>query len=703
MLYNEVRPNSFDGIKGQESIVRTLRSQSMMNQFFSLYILNGQYGGGKTTTARVLALAANCEHKDTQGNPCLECEHCKAILSKNCSDYVELDAASNTGVEKARDLINDVGYLPTSLNKKVYIIDEAHMLSKGAFNSLLKTLEEPPEYAMFILCTTDIDAIPLTIRSRAAVCTFAKIPESTIVEHLKRVAAEKYPDISMQEDAFSVIGANSDGSMRNALSLLEQSVAYGQVTAENVMQMMGVANADDVLVMVGKLLDGEVAECVSISRKMISGGRQLVSLTEDILRVLQDVVVLKVSPDTELISGTERYKKNAIILSEKAGIGHISGLIREFMEVRKEIKRNAVETVFICSIVRMCAVEHENSENALSLRIEKLEKELSLLKAQKAAVPGINIMETVNGKTENECVPVDKDTEEIGASENHAISEEMEAGDGQQEQEAVENVQDEPEIQSGIAEQDDDNAIGEKEEPENEQDQEDGLAFSNEDIFGFSDMFGGFSTGAVFTPTTENATVSEKSSKISSDKSVEKGEVSVMKEPENEQDTDFMEEVDNEKKAYAEEQCKGLESLKFDVNTDAQEDLPEKVEADEDEYCCEHKGFAGIKIPVEIDYEQKNDFASYSEELEEEYKVDEVAENDENMSEVAKQTMQDIESIMRNNPAFCSAIEEGSKRQVVGDDVRFISPLKPVCELLQKHFDVFGIRAVAMYDPTQEI
>lgn len=697
MLYNDVRPNSFDGIKGQESIVRTLRSQSMANQFFSLYILNGQYGGGKTTTARLLALAANCEHKDEHGNPCLECEHCRAILSKNCSDYVELDAASNTGVEKARELINDVGYLPTLLNKKVYIIDEAHMLSKGAFNSLLKTLEEPPEYAMFILCTTDIDAIPLTIRSRAAVCTFSKIPESTIVDHLKRIASENYPDVSMQEDAFSVIGANSDGSMRNALSLLEQSIAYGDVTAENVMQMMGVANADDVLIMVGKLMDGEVAECVNLSRKMISGGRQLVSLTEDILRVLQDVIVLKVSPDTRLISGTERYKKNALALSEKAGIGRISGLIREFMDVRKEVKRNAVETVFTCSIIRMCALEHENSENALSLRIEKLEKELSLLKEKRIVDMDCNAKDTADSMEVPDLNPTDNDTNKCGVIENTVISEKKgEVSDKTDEDHAALN---ESQVQNGITEEveyktDEEGEVTEN--PEKEENTEgEGPTFSNEDMLNLSGMFGGFSMGAMFSPSTGDVTTSETQCESSVDKEekAEEEKATVPNECETEKTSEPVEECAGEMPA---EEDKGFEVLNMNKEANKQES------EDEDGYYCEHSGFAGIKMPVDIDYEQEESFSSYSEELAYEYKAEEECE-EEDMSDVAKQTVRDIENIMKENPAFCSAIEEGSKRQVVGDEVRFISPLKPVCELLQKHFDVFGIRAVAMYDPSQEI
>lgn len=377
MLYNKMRPHSFDGIIGQETIVKSLRNQSQTNQFFNLYILEGQYGSGKTTMARILALASNCEQKDENGNPCLACDYCRAILSSNSSDYMEIDAASNTGVEKARQLIEDVGYMPTFLKKKIYIIDEAHMLSKAAFNSLLKTLEDSPKYAMFILCTTEKDAIPLTIQSRAASYTFQKIPEAAIVNHLLETGKKEYPGILLEPEAISVISAHSDGSMRNALSLLEQAVICGSVTLENITKMLGVANFSELVALVSCLANGDISGSIQKADRLISGGRGLLPLTVDMLRILQDALVVSVSGDVSLISGASRCRKSIQEIAALTDSGRLCSMIEEIMNLRGELRKNPVETLFTCSLVKICAMERTHNAKALEKRLEALEEKVN--------------------------------------------------------------------------------------------------------------------------------------------------------------------------------------------------------------------------------------------------------------------------------------------------------------------------------------
>lgn len=694
MLYNDVRPHTFDEIEGQDDIVKALRSQSMTNQFFNLYILNGQYGGGKTTTARVIALAANCEHKDAQGNPCLKCEHCKAILSKNCSDYLELDAASNTGVDKARALIDDVGYMPTSLKKKVYIIDEAHMMSKGAFNSLLKTLEEPPEYAIFILCTTDIDAIPLTIRSRAAVCTFRKISESIIVKKLKSVSAEKFSNIPVQEEALEVIGANSDGSMRNALSLLEQIVAYGQVTAENAMKMIGVANTDDILNFVKSLVTGDVIVCVSEAKKIIAGGRQMISLTEDILKVLQDMLVLKVSESVNLISGTERYKKKVLSIAALSNSGQVCDLVREFMEIRKEVRKNPVETVFTCSIIRICAAERNTDKHLLISRLESLEKEVSLLK--KGQVPWTvkevaeNRVEVSETESVIECSEdfIEQAQEmETPAEESHApnLLEETLKAD-MQEIEAVSSTSEKNETVQEF--------VDEKEETSEEYvetvEQEDVSAdFSNDDVMRMFGMLG-MPNNCVMADTHTDAAINNLGAEECTEKK-EPEDIHTQEEGTKAEDTieDCEEEQADMAAASLTESCEET----FDVGlNEATED--ERSVDEEDDYKCPHTGFSAVRMPIDIDYDGTEEMDGYEAPEED---------SEENIPDVVKQTLHRIEAIAKDEPGFCSAIEEGCKRKIEGDKLIFISPLQPVCNLIRKYFDVFDITAEVLYDSSQEI
>ena len=228
-LYRRFRPLTFDGIVGQEHITRTLKNQVIANRVGHAYLFTGCRGCGKTSSAKVLARAVNCLHpKD--GEPCNECEICKAALDGSLTDIVEMDAASNNGVDDIRAIRDEVNFLPTVAKYRVYIIDEVHMLSPGAFNALLKTLEEPPKHVKFILATTEPQKLPATILSRCQRFDFKKIPEDKIVENLKYVCNES--NIKYTEGALNLIAELSEGAMRDALSILERCAQDGENSIE---------------------------------------------------------------------------------------------------------------------------------------------------------------------------------------------------------------------------------------------------------------------------------------------------------------------------------------------------------------------------------------------------------------------------------------------------------------------------------------
>lgn len=542
MLYNKMRPHTFDGMIGQETIVKSLQSQSLTGQFFNLYILEGQYGSGKTTIARILALASNCEQKDENGNPCLSCERCKAILSANSNDYMEVDAASNTGVEKARQLIEDVGYMPAFLKKKIYIIDEAHMLSKAAFNSLLKTLEDSPEYAMFILCTTEKDAIPLTIQSRAASYTFRKIPEEAISNHLLKTGRKEYPGILLEPEAISTISAHSDGSMRNALSLLEQAATYGDITQENVAKMLGVADTAELISFMSCLAKGDMPGSIQMADRLISGGRGLLPLTTDMLRILQDALVVAVSRDISMISGASKYRKSIQDIAGLTDSGRLCCMIEEVMNLRSELRKNQVETLFTCSLVKICATERSHNTKTLEKRLEDLE-------------------EKMNASQISECKKSNEHPDIIPTV--HA-----EVSLGMTECELTETQ-----------------------------------AFTNEELLLMFDMAEPF-PGPMASPG----------------------------------------------------KCQCIENGTEQENTETMPNSSKTAENKEDQ-----------------------------------------------ASEAAMETIARINEMKESEPAFCSAIEEGSKCFVFGSTVEYRSPLKPVCNLLKKYFEVFGIQAKACFDPSIKV
>ena len=254
-LYRKFRPSEFGDVKGQDHIITTLQNQIKANRIGHAYLFCGTRGTGKTTVAKIFAKAVNCEHP-VDGSPCGECEMCRSIAAGTSMNVIEIDAASNNGVDNIREIREEVAYRPTEGRYKVYIIDEVHMLSIGAFNALLKTLEEPPEYVIFILATTEVHKIPITILSRCQHYDFRRISIETITDRMRELMDTEH--VEVEEKALRYIAKAADGSMRDALSLLDQCIAFylGQkLTYDNVLELLGAVDPEVFIQLLSKVID----------------------------------------------------------------------------------------------------------------------------------------------------------------------------------------------------------------------------------------------------------------------------------------------------------------------------------------------------------------------------------------------------------------------------------------------------------------
>lgn len=373
-ICNAERPMNFDQMVGQKTVVENLRQQAIRKEFFQCYILEGQFGSGKTTMARIISRAINCEHPDEHGNPCGCCESCKAV-SSGSSDIVELDAASNTGVDSIRAIKESVDFLPSQLKKKVYIIDEVQKLSGSAFDALLKVLEEPPEHVVFIMCTTELKKIPATVRSRAACYQFGQISEAEIAGRLIEIAV-KY-GFSYEENGIFLIAKNSCGSMRNAIKLLEQSgtTGYG-VTEENVTKMLGLTSPDALFAVMETIVGNDIPEMVKRIRKLLDEGANPVSMVGDMLSVLADGIVCSTSEKFD--RGTEHYRSLLKALCMITDLTTLGVLAKGLKEVYSDLQYTPDEATLICGLIAMMS-KPENKERYLEQKITDLERRVEEL------------------------------------------------------------------------------------------------------------------------------------------------------------------------------------------------------------------------------------------------------------------------------------------------------------------------------------
>lgn len=378
-LYRKFRPDSFTDVKGQDAIVKTLKNQIKAERIGHAYLFCGTRGTGKTTIAKILAKAVNCEHP-IDGNPCNECETCRAIAAGTSMNVIEIDAASNNGVDNIREIREEVAYSPASGKYKVYIIDEVHMLSTGAFNALLKTLEEPPSYVIFILATTEAHKIPITILSRCQRYDFKRISLMTIAERLQELMEQE--NVEADEGALRYIAKKGDGSMRDALSLLDQCISFylgERLTYEHVLDVLGAVDTDEFSKLLREIIEGDVTKVILHVEELIMQGRELGQFVTDFTWYMRNLLLLKSSDNMEDVLDVSA--ENLLQLQEEAGMMREDTLmryIRIFSELSTQMKYASSRRVLLeTALIKLCRPEMERDELSLLERVRRLEKKLA--------------------------------------------------------------------------------------------------------------------------------------------------------------------------------------------------------------------------------------------------------------------------------------------------------------------------------------
>ena len=372
-LYRKYRPKTFDEICGQEAVTTSLKNQVKNGEISHAYIFQGTRGTGKTSAAKILSRAVNCLHP-IDGNPCNECENCKAILSESVLDVVEMDAASNNGVDDIRELKEKVIYPPQSLKYKVYIIDEVHMLSKGAFNALLKILEEPPRHLIFILATTEIQKIPATILSRSQKYNFKRISIEEITENLKKIT--DLEGKSCDEEVFTLIAKSSDGAMRDALSVLDQLITKNRdhIKLEDAMEVLGISSSELLFSLSRALVEKDVAGALYAIDEIYKEGVDFNTLSSQILNHFRDFLLVKTLKDPKKIIYTSHLSE----FQEMAGETDLEDLliiIDILKNLAVEIKyADNKRVVFEMNAIKICK---RLVKDDMALRLKALEDKLS--------------------------------------------------------------------------------------------------------------------------------------------------------------------------------------------------------------------------------------------------------------------------------------------------------------------------------------
>ena len=351
-LYRKFRPTKFSEIVGQEHIKRTLKNQLISDRVGHAYLFNGGRGTGKTTTAKILARAVNCLNpKD--GEPCNECEICKGSLDGSLTDIIEMDAASNNGVEDVRSIREAVNFLPTKAKYRVYIIDEVHMLSPGAFNALLKTLEEPPEHVKFILATTEPQKLPATILSRCQRFDFKRISNEDIVKDLEYVCKES--DIKITPKALELIAVLAEGGMRDALSILERCSQEGtdEIDEDKIKDLIGIPKTVFINNIVDAVVNEDVEGTLNNLQEVIDDGKDINNLVLEIIKYIKDVLLYKSTGKRELYNDEEIEKIK--IISDKTSKLDLINLICELSDIENSMKLSTQKLIVLqTGLIKLC-------------------------------------------------------------------------------------------------------------------------------------------------------------------------------------------------------------------------------------------------------------------------------------------------------------------------------------------------------------
>ncbi len=374
-LYRKFRPARFADVKGQDHIVTTLKNQLRANRIGHAYLFTGTRGTGKTTIAKIFAKMVNCENP-TEDGPCGECRICKAIAAGASMNVIEIDAASNNGVDNIREIVEEVSYSPAEGKYKVYIIDEVHMLSIGAFNALLKTLEEPPSYVIFILATTEVHKLPITILSRCQRYDFKRISIDTITERLKELTQAE--QVQVEEKALRYIAKTADGSMRDALSLLDQCIAFHlgkELTYDMVLDVLGAVDTEVFSRLLRNVLATDVTGCINLLEEIVMQGRELTQFVTDFTWYLRNLLLVQSSDNLEDV--IDMSSDNLARLKEEAGMADTAGIIRYihvFSELAGQIRYASQKRILVeIALIKLCKPQMEESNEAVLERLRQVE------------------------------------------------------------------------------------------------------------------------------------------------------------------------------------------------------------------------------------------------------------------------------------------------------------------------------------------
>ena len=390
-LYRKFRPDIFDDVKGQDHIVTTLRNQIKANRIGHAYLFTGTRGTGKTTIAKLFAKSVNCENP-VNGSPCGQCRSCQTIASGASVNVIEIDAASNNGVDNIREIIDEVSYSPVEGKYKVYIIDEVHMLSIGAFNALLKTLEEPPSYVIFILATTEVHKIPITILSRCQRYDFKRITIETISDRLRDLMAQE--QVQVEERALKYIAKTADGSMRDALSLLDQCIAFHfgeELTYDKVLDVLGAVDTEVFVRLLEQIQARNISGCIALLEEVVMQGRELTQFVIDITWYLRNLLLVKTS-DHDIEEVIDVSSENLARLKTEAEAMEAEEIMRQiriFSELSTQIKYATQKRILIeITLIKLCRPAMETTNDAVVARVRDLEKKIEkgVVQAAPAAI-----------------------------------------------------------------------------------------------------------------------------------------------------------------------------------------------------------------------------------------------------------------------------------------------------------------------------
>ncbi|MGD6819148.1 DNA polymerase III subunit gamma/tau [Metabacillus sp. 84] len=429
-LYRVFRPQLFQDVAGQDHITRTLQNALLHNKFSHAYLFSGPRGTGKTSAAKIFAKAVNCEQAPV-AEPCGECSSCRGISDGSISDVLEIDAASNNGVDEIRDIRDKVKYAPSAVQYKVYIVDEVHMLSMGAFNALLKTLEEPPKHVIFILATTEPHKIPLTIISRCQRFDFKRITSHAIVDRMKTVMEDQ--DAEAEEEALHVIARAADGGMRDALSLLDQALSFSdeKVTLQDSLLITGSVSQNLLTELVQSIHRKEISAALQILNQLMDQGKDAARFIEDLIYYYRDMLLYKTAPSLEDVLERVSVDQTFKDLARETGAGAIYEIIDVLNKSQQEMKWTNHPRIFLeVAIVKLCesevkTVQTGGTDPVLLERISLLEAELKELK--KSGVAASN--QQAQGQSDPKAAKMVRSNFKVPAGRIHEILKEATRGD----------------------------------------------------------------------------------------------------------------------------------------------------------------------------------------------------------------------------------------------------------------------------------